>query len=67
MIDVFTAPGKNQHAHHHHEDMEQQAQQRRTGQVHGEAAQQVVDVLAAHRVRDDHAANSVMTPVQNTA
>ena len=46
--------GENQHADEHHEDMEHQAQQRRSGQVHGETAQQVVDVLPAHAVRDDH-------------
>ncbi len=44
--------GENQHADEHDEDMEDQAQQRRTGKVHGETAQQVVHVLPAHRIRE---------------
>ncbi len=55
MIDVFTAPDKNQHAHDHHEDVEREAQQVRPGQVHREAAEQVVHVFAADRVGNDHA------------
>src|ERR1019366_4125568 len=46
--------GENQHADEYHEDMEHQAEQGRSGEVHGEPAEQVVDVLPARGVGDDH-------------
>src|SRR5262249_2728344 len=44
---------KNQHTHDHYEHMKQQAQNRRTGQVHGQAAQQIVDVALTDVTWDD--------------
>ena len=45
MIDVFTAPRQNQRAHHHDESVEHEPQQLRPGQVHRQAADQVVGVV----------------------
>ena len=54
MIAVFTAPGEDQRAHQHDEAVEQQAQRQRADQVHGKAADQVVQKLRPGRIGNDH-------------
>ena len=46
--------GKNQRSHHHHEHVEDQARQKRAGEVHGQAADQILEILRPHFVGDDH-------------
>src|SRR5581483_7637992 len=46
--------GENQHADDHDKDVEQQPQHGRSGEMRSQAAQQVVDVLAADRIRNNH-------------
>src|SRR5450631_1373737 len=45
---------QNQYAHQHHEAVEQQLQGGRPHQIHGDAADEVGEVLRADAVRDDH-------------
>ena len=45
---------QNQHAHQHHEAVKQQLQARRSGQVHGDAADEVGEIIRANLVGDDH-------------
>ena len=46
--------GKNQHAHKHHEGMKQQPQGLRPGEVHGQAANQVLQEIRPLTVRNNH-------------
>ena len=46
---------QNQAAHDHDENMEAQPQQIRPAEIHGQAADQVVEVLGALRIGNDHA------------
>ena len=46
--------GQNQNSHQHHESMEEQLQAGRADQVHGDAADQVGEVVRPHVVGDDH-------------
>ena len=46
--------GQQQHAHQHDDAVERQAQGERADQVHGKAADQVVQKLGPRRIGDDH-------------
>ena len=46
--------GQHQNADQHHEALEDQPQHVWSDKIHGQAADQVVEVLRANRVRNDH-------------
>ncbi len=46
--------GENQRADHHDETVEDQARDKRPGEIHREAADQIFEETLAHIVRDDH-------------